>query len=193
MTRRAIALVAAAVALVAGCHREGVGWHPDSRYAPSLRPAFGVRATNGQLQIWTGSRCADVTRVTLAFVPSSARLVLTPRTDHPAAVERLTLGGPYPPGLKVAQPLPEAFDWRSEASLELWVDGVPGGWGSSTDLTEVTDGSARHPEDTYWFQDVGWLNPAEVASQDGKTFLATCTPDPANKSEAAPIWRKQLG
>jgi hypothetical protein len=28
------------------------------------------------------------------------------------------------------------------------------------------------------FQGVGWLNPAEVAEQDAKTFLATCTDSP---------------
>jgi hypothetical protein len=32
-------------------------------------------------------------------------------------------------------------------------------------------------QDTY-FQGVGWLNPAEVAEQDAKTFLATCTDSP---------------
>jgi hypothetical protein len=54
-----------------------------------------------------------------------------------------------------------------------------GGWGSHTNLATVIGESGQHPEDTYWFQDVGWLNPAQVAAQDGKTFLATCTADPA--------------
>ncbi|MUM20561.1 hypothetical protein FZI91_02430 [Mycobacterium sp. CBMA271] len=53
------------------------------------------------------------------------------------------------------------------------------GWGSSTDTAEFIDESPQHPDDTYWFQDVGWLNPSEVAAKDGKDFLATCTPDPA--------------
>jgi hypothetical protein len=54
-------------------------------------------------------------------------------------------------------------------------------WGTSTDPTEVIEGSESHPENTYWFQDVGWLDPADVAAQDGKTFLAVCTADPARK------------
>ena len=53
-----------------------------------------------------------------------------------------------------------------------------GGWGSTTQLAEVIKGSAEHPDDTYWFQGVGWLNPAQVKEQDAKTFLATCTDSP---------------
>ncbi len=49
---------------------------------------------------------------------------------------------------------------------------------TTTELAEVIKGSAEHPDDTYWFQGVGWLNPAQVKKQDGKTFLATCTDSP---------------
>ena len=56
--------------------------------------------------------------------------------------------------------------------------GEKGGWGSTTQLAEVIKGSAEHPDDTYWFQGVGWLNPAQVKEQDAKTFLATCTDSP---------------
>jgi hypothetical protein len=63
--------------------------------------------------------------------------------------------------------------------MRISIYGGSGGWATSTDLAEVIKGSRQHPADTYWFQDVGWLNPADVAAKDGKTFLATCTPDPA--------------
>jgi hypothetical protein len=53
--------------------------------------------------------------------------------------------------------------------------------GTSVDLAEVLRGSAQHPDGTYWFQDVGWLDQAAVADKNGKTFLATCTPEPAKK------------
>jgi hypothetical protein len=84
------------------------------------------------------------------------------------------------PGLQVTQPLPPDFDWRSAESVRIAVVGAgeKGGWGSTTQLAEVRDHSGEHPDDTYWFQSVGWLNPDEVAEKDGKTFLATCTDSP---------------
>lgn len=182
MIRRAGALAAATVvvALLAACDR-GDDWSPDAQFAPSLRPAFGARVTDGQLRIWTGSRCVGVTRLSLTFDADQAdraELVLTsPRGQD---VEHLTVGGRYP-ALEIAEPLPEGFDWHDAESMRLSVYGSPDGWGSSTNLTEVITGSEHHPADTYWFQDVGWLSAAECAAQDGKTFLATCTPDPAKR------------
>ncbi len=182
MTRRVPVLLVLVVVLLAGCRHEQ-GWHPSAPFAPSLRPAFGARVTGGQLRIWTGSPCVG-TRFALAFEPSRAELVLTSGVEKGAEVEYLSLSGPYPPGLMISESLPEGFDWRSQESMRISIYGGSysyGGWGSTTDLAEVIQGSDQHPSDTYWFQDVGWLNPAEVAAQDGKSFLATCTPDPAKK------------
>jgi hypothetical protein len=118
--------------------------------------------------------------VALTFEPSPAELVLT--SQRGADVERLTLGGDYPV-VQIAQPLPDGFDRHTEDSLRISAYGVPcgGGLGSSTELAEVIDGSEQHSVDTYWFQGVEWLDPDDVAARDGKTFLTTCTPDPANK------------
>lgn len=101
----------------------------------------------------------------------------------PVDVEFLTLGGPYP-GLTVDEALPKGFDWRKYQSLRLILH--PGQWGPSTDLAPVINESAQHPDNTYWFQGVGWLNPADVAAKDGKTFLAVCTPDPTKKATITP-------
>lgn len=181
--RRSGVLLALIVVLLAGCRTEQ-GWHPSAPFAPSLRPAFGARVTDGQLRIWTGSPCAG-TQFTLAFEPSRSELLLKSSVEQGVEVEYLTLGGPYPPGLVIAKSLPESFDWRSQESMRISIYGGAysyGGWGSTTDLAAVIRGSDQHPADTYWFQDVGWLNPADVAAQDGKTFLATCSRDPAKKS-----------
>ena len=178
MIRPAVVAATVVVALLTACRAGDDGWHPEAPFASSLRPAFGARVTDGQLRIWTGSRCAAVTRLALTFEPVRAELVLTAPNEHPAAVEHLTLGGPYP-GLDVSAPLPEDFDWHSADSLRISVYGGTDGWGSTADLAEVKARSADHPPDTYWFQGVGWLDPADVAAQDGTTFLATCTPDPA--------------
>jgi hypothetical protein len=79
----------------------------------------------------------------------------------------------------VTKPLPPNFDWRAAEAVRISVDsGKTGGWGTTTQLAEVIKGSPEHPDDTYWFQGIGWLSPDEVAKQDGKTFLTTCTPSP---------------
>ncbi|MEB3035013.1 hypothetical protein [[Mycobacterium] nativiensis] len=119
----------------------------------------------------------------LSFEPSRAELVLTASAAEPVTFERVTVGGPYPHGLDVSGPLPDGFDWRSQQSMRISVASDSDGWGTSTDLAPVIRDSGQHPVDTYWFQDVGWLDPAEVAAQDGKTFLATCT-DPRVKTSS---------
>ncbi|MEB3020131.1 hypothetical protein [[Mycobacterium] crassicus] len=172
--RRLGVLATLAAALLAGCPSK-------APWAPSLPPAFGARVTNGKLEIWTGSRCDGITRIVLSFDPSAAELILTSRTEVGVAVDHLTLGGPYPAGMTVSQHLPVGFEWRNQKSMDFSTYGGSSRWGTTTDLDVVRGGSEQHPTDSYWFQDVGWLNPAQVAAQDGKSFLATCTADPAKK------------
>jgi hypothetical protein len=176
--RRVAAVIAMIVALVAGCGQDS--WEQTAPFAPSLRPAFGARVTDGDLQIWTGSPCPGATAFSLYFEPGEVELELRAPGNAAFDAEHLTVGGPYP-GLQATKPLPADFDWRSADSVRISVYGGDGGWGSTAQIAEVIDGSADHPNDTYWFQDVGWLNPAQVAEQDGKTFLATCTDDPAQE------------
>lgn len=166
------------VSLLAGCGTSD-DWDPDAQFAPSLRPAFGARVTDGELMIWTGSPCVGVTRLALVFnladADSAAETVM--RSEQGVTVERLTLGE-VPAGLEVESALAPDFNWTSASTLTLVVSGPPATWGGSTRLAEVQEGSATHDEDTYLFQDVGWLDPEQVAARDGKDFLATCTPDP---------------
>ncbi len=174
-----IAVIAAIVALVPGCRSNN--WEQTAPFAPSLRPAFGARVTDGKLQFWLGTPCSAVTNVFFTFDPykdDEAELELAPPPGFAPEVDRFTLGGPYP-RLTVSTPLPAGFDWRSAKEVMLGVHTLgEDGWGSTSQLSDVVKGSAEHPDDSYWFQDVGWLNPAEVAAQNGKTFLTTCTPDP---------------
>lgn len=159
-------------ALLTGC---------DPLGKPSLIPSFGARVTDGKLQIFTGSHCVGVTSVSLSFEPGRAELELSSQAESGVEVDYFTLGGPYPAGMTVSKPLPQDFDWRNEKSMHLAPTGGNSHWGTTTDLAEIITGSDQHPPDTYWFQDVGWLNPADVAEQDGKSFLGACTADPAKK------------
>jgi hypothetical protein len=106
--------------------------------------------------------------------------VLTASDADGVEFQHLTLGEPVP-GLAVTKDLPAGFDWRKQQSLQLVVRAATPDQGTSVDLGEVLKGSAQHPDGTYWFQDVGWLDQPAVAQEDGKTFLATCTPSPAKK------------
>lgn len=177
-----IAVIATVLALVPACQSNK--WEQTAPFAPSQRPAFGARVTDGQLNLWMGTPCAAVTWVLLTFDPyqdDEAEFELTASPGHALEVDRLALDGPYP-GFEVSKPLPQNFDWRAAESVMLQVDTLAGGgWGSETKIGEVVKGSADHPDDSYWFQDIGWLNPADVAAQDGKTFLTTCAPDPDKK------------
>ncbi|GAS86865.1 hypothetical protein [Mycolicibacterium brisbanense] len=179
----AIALITLLVSVLVACDKHD--WK-HVQGAPSLRPAFGARVTDGQLQIWMGSRCDHAREVNLEFGPGKT-LVLSAPEHQWASVDRLTLGGPYP-GLRVTQPLPAEFDWRTAEKLTIWINGDPGSLGAQTDLAVVREESVKHPDDTYWFQDVGWLNPTQVAADDSKTFLALCTPDPAYKPSVPTVF-----
>jgi hypothetical protein len=167
-----LSVLAAAVVLVA-C---------DPLGRPSLESAFGARVLDGTLHIWTGAPCHDVIEFGLTFddndANTRAELLMKAPNDVGVDLEHFTLGEVVP-GLKLATPLPPNFDWRSAETVRITVHGkVTGGWGTTTQLAEVIKGSAEHPDDTYWFDGIGWLNPDEVAQKDGKTFLSTCTPSP---------------
>lgn len=194
MTRRIGTLLTVLMALLAVCGCDPLG-------KPSLEPSFGIRVAEGKLQIWFGSACDGTTGVDLTFDMSkdneAALQLRTPVTalkqtspsgrqepvegpDPGVAVEYITIGGPYP-GLEVTKALPPGFHWQRMTSLFVGIEGPPVAWGTTSDLTKVLAESAQHSPDTYWFQGVGWLAPADVAAQSGKTFLTLCTPDPSTR------------
>lgn len=154
-----------------GCYFFG----PDPEKV-SLPLAFGARVTDGELRLWTGTPCTEVTGVTVRF-SADAKLVLEPADGKPSEIDHLALGGPYP-GWTVVQALPANFEWRTAEQVDLWIDGGDGEGSKRALMADVIEGSDQHPADTFWFQDVGWLNPGQVANLDGKIFLTVCTPDP---------------
>lgn len=173
---RPLAAVAAALVLaLAGCHIFG-----KNPQAPSLPPVFGARVTNGHLHFWTGSPCTKVSRVAIAFSPGITQLVLKPPPAEWAHFEFLSLDGPNP-GLDVAEPLPAGFDWRTSETVDLWMTAGEGSGSTPTSVADVIDGSAKHPDDTYYFEGFGWLGPTQISEMNRKQLLTTCTPDPAKQ------------
>lgn len=176
--------VALGVALLglglAACDGDG-DWDPDAQFAPSLRPAVGVRVTDGDLRVWTGTPCPRVTRVRLTFDPGAddgASWEVTSRRRGGALLETLRVDGRNP-GFRVTEPLPEGYDWTTADRLSFSADAAAEVWGTSTDLAVVREGSADHAPDVYYFDHVGWLDADGVAAGNGEEFLTPCTPDPA--------------
>jgi hypothetical protein len=172
VSKRVMAVVISTLA-VSGCGFFG----PDPEVA-SLPPVFGARVTDGQLRLWTGTPCNGVSQVVVGFSPGSTRLILEPPSGRPAAVEYLTIDGDNP-GLHVTESLPDGFDWRATEDVLLTLGPAIGAGSTPTKIAEIVDGSAQHPDDTYYFQGFGWLGPSQVAEQNKKTLLTVCTPDPA--------------
>ena len=178
---RSIALVLAAAVLgLAGCDADGDDWDPDAQFAPSLRPAIGIRMTDGELRLWTGTPCRRVTHVALTFdaaTDDSVRWELTSRRPRGVVLEELTVDGPNR-GFRVSEPLPHGYDWTDAARVVFVADAADEVWGTSTDLDVVLDESAEHADDTYYFDEVGWLDAEGVSERNGEEFLTPCTPDP---------------
>lgn len=170
------------------------------QFATSLPSSqFGLRVTDGQLQIWTGSACEGTRHVNVGFSSldgSDNQLqIFTPSVEEGLTpgveLEYLNLGGPYP-GFSVKSSLPPGFDWRTAQLFSFDVVGPPvargiGGVNFPPIATEISEHSAEHPEDTYYFPRFGWLNPDEVAAKDGKEFLTVCTPDPGREESEQPV------
>jgi hypothetical protein len=146
---------------------------PDPAKQESKEPVVGVRVTDDQLRFWTGAPCPFDSGVVLTFQPGQAELILTKTAAPRSDVEFLTLGGPYPE-FTVTHPLPADFNWRTAKSVLLRVDSDGLLWSRTTNLTTPIAESAQHPEDTYYFQDIGWLNPADIADRDRRDFHTIC-------------------
>jgi hypothetical protein len=173
VNRRMLAALLAVLA-VSGCDF----FAPDPE-AASLPPVFGARVTDGKLRLWTGTPCSGVSRVVVTFSPDGARLVLEPPAGKSADVDFLTLDGPYP-ALDLVESMPDGFDWHTAKTVLMLVDSPQGTGSTPTDVAEIVDGSADHPDYTYYFQGIGWLDAAQVAAENRKSLLTVCTADPNN-------------
>lgn len=169
---RAVLVTLAMAAALVGCRTEDKPWS-DAPFAAAMLPAFGARVTDGKLEIWVPPGCSGVRRVEVGF-GFGPKLVLTDATGT-ATLDRFTVGGPYP-GLTVTEAPPPDFDWRAEEYLFLDVTSTPGGFPATARTADIVDGSDDHPDDTFFFDGVGWLDPEGVAARIGNDFEGVCTP-----------------
>ncbi|MGH9381032.1 MAG: hypothetical protein ACRD2Z_10535 [Thermoanaerobaculia bacterium] len=175
------AVVIAAIGALAA-YKSCSDWDPAAQFAPPLRPAFGARVVDGELELWTGTPCHDVTEVAIVFDSGTAERV---RRDLAAIEPGITLETFRPAGdnagMVVERELPDGFDWRQAETVTFLVEGSDGYWSAEAKIDEVVDGSDDHPEGTYLFQEVGWLDTTAVAEKNGETFLTVCTTAPAEE------------
>lgn len=182
--RRSISAILCVVVL-AGCGPLA----PKNPMEASLPMVYGARVTDGKLMLWTGTPCAGTRGVRIIMssgVDNAETNMGTPTYPGDLTpgvqVDHLTVGE-APPGMAVYEPLPAGYDWRSADTVQLNLTGpdTSPGAQATVDLDTPKRESAQHDPDTYWFPDVGWMGPDEVAAQNGKTFLTLCTADPARK------------
>ncbi|MFI9504769.1 hypothetical protein [Nocardia sp. NPDC052566] len=166
---RRIAILVAVAALLTSC---GIFSQYEQDRSPGLPRALGARVTAGELRIWMGARCFGSTHLTFLFHPSETSVLLVADNGDETEFEYVTLG--LNPGWTISKPLPAGFDWTKEKRFTF----SGSGQGGHSDIETIMKDSAAHPDDTYWFEDVGWLNPVDLAAKDGKTFLAACSPNP---------------
>lgn len=153
---------------------------PDPKRAWSPSTGIGVRMTDGRLQLSTGKACTGVESVEVDFLPDRSPPDLPSLRlssgGVPTTFDRITVGEPVP-GMVVTEPLPTRFDWRVAERVGLGVYG-PGLHGMrNVFLDEVVKGSPKHPADSYWFDDVGWLTPDQAAELAGRRYVWLCQPD----------------
>ena len=161
-----------AVVGLVGCQTENAS-RSDAPFAAPMMTAFGARVTDGKLEIWVPPGCSGVRSVEVGF-GFGAELVLTD-TSATASFDRFTVGGPYP-GLTVTEAPPSDFDWRTVEYVFLNVESTPGGYPGTSRVADIVDGSDGHPSDTFYFDGVGWLDPAGVAEREGREFAGVCRP-----------------
>src|SRR5262249_39615622 len=150
-----------------------------------------ARVTDGQLRLWTGSACTDITHVTVNFSPGNARLLLQAPAGRTADVEYVNVDGPND-GLDVREQLPDRLAWRTAGTAALTGDPTPVAGSTQTKVPEIVNGSADHPSDTYYFEGFGWLDPDQLAERDGKSLLGLCTPDPAKQPSLPPAFGARI-
>jgi len=170
--RSAVLVALVAVAGLVGCRTENTS-RSDAPFAAPMMTAFGARVTDGKLEIWVPPGCSGVRSVEVGF-GFGPELVLTDASGT-AMFDRFTVGGPYP-GLTVTEAPPPGFDWRAVEYLFLDVKSTPQGWAGTSRMADIVDGSDSHPADTFYFDGVGWLDPAGVAEREGKEFAGVCRP-----------------
>ena len=165
------ALVVLAVAAV--LNPRGQPLEPD---APVL---MGVRVDADDLVVWVGARCEDAESLKVTVSVREPRRSVSLRLE---ADEPTTLEGPLrvrdlqedPPGsFEVVERWPDQLDLADFDAISVLSPGA----GAQAPVDVVVEGSAEHPGEFWFGDDLGWMDLDEAARRDGEDFYSLCRTD----------------
>jgi len=151
---------------------------------PAYPVVFGVRADGDNLLISTGRECPKGTKFDITLPLTTVESPLS-RYEYLTARQPVTVFDATDPEplLKINYTYPEtgAFvvQWKYTERIEISTD-IPWSrdpFSSFLIFTNLQEESMNHP-DQFYFGEMGWLTPDDVAARDGVDLLTICTPRP---------------
>lgn len=146
---------------------------------PDLPFLLGARADADDLVVWVGARCEDAEsfKVTVSVREPRRSVSLRLESDEPT-----TLEGPLrvrdlqedPPGsFEVVERWPDQIDLADFDAISVLSPGA----GAQAPVDVVVEGSAEHPGEFWFGDDLGWMDLDEAAARDGEDFYSLCRTD----------------
>jgi len=146
---------------------------------PPLPVVVGARLVDDDLTFSFGGECEPPFTVYLSFASYGNMSGL----DFAFASNKSLNGfdiSSRQSGVVVIQNLPAKFDWLQSSAMWVRVQfsDNSSSWMGNIDkhgMSEVAL-SNQHPYGEFYFSDIGWLSPSEVAARDGVDLLTVCHP-----------------
>ena len=182
-----IGIVLGSLVLLAGLALGGLYWFVGAisdpvEVVPEYPVVFGVRADGDHVLLSTGRECPKGTGFDISL-PYTSKENLVPRFEHMVARQAVTVIDLTDPGpqMKVDYRYPDTaeVELNNYETIEITVD-LPHGpdpFFSSLSYANLQERSMNHP-DQFYYGEMGWLTPDDVAARDGVDLLTICTPRP---------------
>lgn len=146
---------------------------------PELPFLLGVRVDADNLVVWVGARCEEAESLKVAVSVREPRRSVSLRLESD---EPTTLEGPLrvrdlqadPPGsFEVVERWPDQLDLADFDAISVLSPGA----GAQAPVDVVVEGSAEHPGEFWFGDDLGWMDLDEAAARDGEDFYSLCRTD----------------
>jgi len=147
--------------------------------SPSLLVYWGVRTDGDDLKFSFGSTCDPPFTVNVLFASYGQFAGQDFSFSTSESIAGFDMDA-LPSDAVILSSLPESYDWRKSPMMTLYLQFSDTSWSwlygmAEDDLAEVM-ASDQHPSNEYYFGDIGWMTPAEVAARDGVDLLTVCHP-----------------
>lgn len=146
----------------------------DPAFETPLPSVVGARVVDGQLELFTGTPCADVTEVEVRLDPGAREVLATVvmTAMQPTELDRFRIDE-APTGFRATAPLPAGVSWSDADGADLRVTTTDGDRSASVDLAELRE-QDEHPGD--YLVGTRWLSEDEVLDGDGGDYALLCSP-----------------